>query len=115
MCVGLQSNEDMNILLTLDDRKCLNILHRHSVVSHKLEKLVDQSVNQADTILEEYAKYVKDGHADRMPAQLAKAFLNGVFTGTVAHLNDKEKRDSQIPPLKNLVVNDKSKWYEKNS
>ncbi len=52
-----------------------------------------QSVNQADAILAEYAKYAEGGHANRMPAQLAKAFLNGVLTGTVAHLNDKEHRD----------------------
>ncbi len=104
--MGLQSNEDVKVLLTLDDRKCLNILHLHCVDSHKLAKLIDQSVvNQADAILAEYDKYVEDGHANanRMPAQLAKAFLNGVFTGTAAHLNDKEQRDSQIPPLTNLV------------
>ena len=114
ICVGLQSNEEMNVLLALDDRKCLNILHRHSVDSHKLEKLVDQSVNQADTILKEYAKYAKDGHANRMPAQLAKAFLNGVFSGTVAHLNENEQRTLQIPPLTNLLNNDETPVYFKN-
>ncbi len=106
--VRLQSNEGVDALLTPDDRKCLEILHLHGVDSHKLEKLIDQSVNQADAILEEYAKYVEGGHANRMPAQLAKAFLNGVFTGTVAHLNDKEQRDLQIPPLTDLVNNDET-------
>jgi hypothetical protein len=101
--VRLQSNVDD--LLTPDERKCLEILRIHSVDSHKLEKLIDQSVNQADAILGEYAKYAEGGHANRMPAQLAKAFLNGVFTGTVTHLNDKEQRDLQIPPLIDLVNN----------
>ncbi len=79
--------------------------------SQKLEKLIDQSVNRADAILTEYAKYVEGGHANRMPAQLAKAFLNGVFTGTVAHLNEKEKRDAQIPPLKNLLGDDETSVF----
>ncbi len=68
--------------------------------SHKLEKMLDQSVNQADTVLAEYAK---GGDANRMPAQLAKAFLSGVFSGTVAHLNEKELRALHIPPLETLV------------
>ena len=71
--------------------------------SRKLEKLVDQSVNQADAILAEYKKNVEGGHPGRMPAQLAKAFLNGVFTATVTHLNDEKQRDAQTPPLKTLV------------
>ena len=84
--------------LSADDVKCLEILHLHGVDSRKLEKLIDQSVNQADAILKEYA-----GHPDRMPAQLAKAFLNGVFTATATHLNDEKQRDAQTPPLKTLV------------
>ena len=103
----------MKVLLTLDERKCLNILHRHSVDSKKLEKLVDQSVNQADTILKEYADYVKGGNKKRMPAQLAKAFLNGVFSGTVAHLNERDQRALQILPLTNLLDNKETPSYFK--
>jgi hypothetical protein len=114
MFVGLQSNEDMQVLLTLDDRKCLNMLHLHNVNSHKLVKLIDQSVNQADAIIQEYAEYAESGHPKRMPVQLAKAFLNGVFTATVTHLNDKEQRDSQIPPLENLLGNDETPIYFKH-
>ncbi len=55
----------------------------------------NQSVNQADAILAEYAKNVEGGHPDRMPAQLAKAFLNGVFTATATHLIDEKQRDAQ--------------------
>ena len=113
MFVGLQSNEDMQVLLTLDDRKCLNMLHLHNVNSHKLVKLIDQSVNQADAIIQEYAEYAESGHPKRMPAQLAKAFLNGVFTAAITHLNDKEQRDSQIPPLENLLGNDGTPAYFK--
>ncbi len=32
-----------------------------------------------------------------------KAFLNGVFSGTVAHTNEITQRASQIPPLETLV------------
>ncbi len=72
--------------------------------------MVDQSVNQADAILGEYARYAKRGSANRMPAQLAKALLNGVFSGTVAHLNETEHRALQIPPLGNLVNNEQTPW-----
>jgi hypothetical protein len=89
--------------LSADDVKCLEILHLHGVDSCKLEKLVDQTFNQADAILAEYKKSVEGGHPDRMPAQLAKAFLNGIFTATVTHLNDEKQRDAQEPPLKTLV------------
>jgi hypothetical protein len=95
--VRLQSNEAVDVLLTPDDRKCLEILHLHNVNSHKLVKLIDQSINQADAIIQEYAKYTESGHPKRMPAQLAKAFLNGVFTAAVTHLNDRDQRYSQIP------------------
>ncbi len=47
--------------LSADDVKCLEILHLHGVDSRKLEKLVDQSVNQADAILAEYAKNLEGG------------------------------------------------------
>jgi hypothetical protein len=113
----LRPNEAADALLTPDERKCLEILRMHSVDSHKLEKLIGPSVNQADAILEEYANYAKIGHANRIPAQLAKAFLNGVFTGTAAHLNDKEQRESQVSSLTNLLGNDetddrfKKDWY----
>jgi hypothetical protein len=86
--------------LSEDDLNCLELLHEHRVDSCKLKKMLDQSVNQADAILREYAEYAEGG---RMPAQLAKAFLNGVFSGTVAHLNEKKQRSLQIPPLRNLV------------
>ncbi len=88
------SSTTMNSL-TIDDHRCIEILHTHGVDSHKLEKMLDQSVNQADTVL---AEYVKSGDANRMPAQLAKAFLGGVFSDTVAHLNETELRELHIPP-----------------
>jgi hypothetical protein len=113
ICDGLQSNEDVKVLLTLDDRKCLKILHLHGVDSHKLQKLIDQSVNQAGAILGEYAKYAGGGHADRTPAQLAKAFLNGVFSDTVANLNEKKQCAIQIPSLTNLLGNDETPDYFK--
>ncbi len=49
-----------------------------------------------------------------MPAQLAKAFLNGVFTATVTHLNDEKQRDAQAPPLKTLVDDKNTPHYFKN-
>ena len=85
------------IQLSADDLICLELLHEHRVDSHKLEKLIDQSVNQADAIIDEYKR------TGKMPAQLAKAFLNGVFSGTVAHQNEVKLRELQIPPLRNLV------------
>jgi hypothetical protein len=42
--------------LSADDVKCLKILHLHGVDLRKLERLIDQNVNQADAILAEYAK-----------------------------------------------------------
>ncbi len=91
--------------LSEDDLNCLELLHEHRVDSCKLKKMLDQSVNQADAILREYAEYAKGDNANRMPAQLAKAFLNGVFTGTVAHLNEKKQRALQIPSLSKLLEN----------
>ncbi len=67
---------------------------------HKLEKLIDQSVNQANSILRDYDS------TGKIPAQLAKAFLNGIFAGTVAHLNEKKQRDLQLPPLQQLLDNE---------
>ena len=67
---------------------------------HKLEKLIDQSVNQANSILKDYDS------TGKMPAQLAKAFLNGIFAGTVAHLNEKKQRTLQLPPLQQLLNNE---------
>ena len=106
------SSTTMNSL-TLDDHKCIEILHRHGVDSHKLEKLLDQSVNQADTVLAQYDEYAKGGDAERMPAQLAKAFLSGVFSGTVAHLNETELRALHIPPLEILVNNPETPDWQK--
>ena len=60
--------------------------------------MLNQSVNQADTVLAEYKEYARSGDAKRMPAQLAKAFLSGIFSGTVAHLNETELRELHIPP-----------------
>ncbi len=67
--------------------------------SHKLKKMLDLNVNQADAILDEYDR------TGKMPAQMVKAFLNGVFSGTVAHTNEITQRDSQIPPLQKLLDN----------
>ena len=58
------SSTTMNSL-TLDDHKCIEILHRHGVDSHKLEKLLDQTFNQADTVLAQYDEYAKGGIAKR--------------------------------------------------
>jgi hypothetical protein len=82
-----------------DDRKCLELLHEHRVDSHKLKKMLDLNVNQADAILDEYRL------TGKMPAQLVKAFLNGVFSGTVAHSNEIAQRATQIPPLQKLLDN----------
>ena len=68
--------------------------------SHKLKKLIDQSVNQADSIIGEYDR------TKRLPTQLAKAFINGVFSGTVIHTNERDQRALQIPPLQQLVDNE---------
>ena len=82
-----------------DDFECLKLLHEHHVDAPKLKKLLDLNVNQADAILIEYERTKK------MPAQLVKAFLNGVFSGTVAHSNEFAQRASQIPPLQALLKN----------
>jgi hypothetical protein len=44
--VSTQQSTRMDAL-TPDDLKCIEILHRHGVDSHKLENMIDQSVNQA--------------------------------------------------------------------
>ena len=79
--------------------KLIELLHKHGMDAHKLEKLIDQSVNQADSII----KYYDD--TNKIPAQLAKAFLNGIFAGTVAHLNETKQRKLQLPPLQQLLDN----------
>ena len=83
--------------LSENDRNCLKLLHEHHVDSHKLKKMLGLNVNQADAIIDEYDR------TGKMPAQLVKAFLNGVFSGTVAHTNEIAQRASQIPPLQTLV------------
>jgi hypothetical protein len=77
----------------------LKLLHEHHVDCHKLKKMLDLNVNQADAIIDEYDR------TGKMPAQLVKAFLNGVFSGTVAHTNEIAQRASQIPPLQKLLDN----------
>jgi hypothetical protein len=64
---------------------------------NKLQKMLDLNVNQADAIIDE------SDRTGKMPAQLVKAFLNGVFSGTVAHTNEIAQWASQIPPLQTLV------------
>ena len=80
--------------------KLIGLLHKHGMDAHKLEKLIDQSVNQADSIIKNYDK------TNKIPAQLAKAFLNGIFAGTVAHLNETKQRKLQLPPLQQLLANE---------
>jgi hypothetical protein len=89
--VRSQSNEAVDVLLTPDDGKCLEILHLHNVDLHKLEMLKAQSVNQADVSLGNTRNALKAAMPNRMPTQLAKAFLNGVFSGTIAHLTERQR------------------------
>jgi hypothetical protein len=85
--------------LSADEFECVKLLREHHVDAPKLKKLLDLNLNQADAILIEYERTKK------MPAQLVKAFLNGVFSGTVAHSNEFAQRASQIPPLQALLKN----------
>ena len=99
--IGLYISSSIpSIHLSADDRICLDLLHQHGVDSHKLKKLIDQSVNQADSIIAEYER------TKTMPALLAKAFINGVFSGTVTHTNERDQRAVQIQPLQQLVDNE---------
>jgi len=41
----------------------------------------------------------------KMPVQLAKAFLGGVFSGNVVHTMERDQRDLQIGPLQKIVQN----------
>ncbi len=78
--------------LSAADRICLELLHQHGVGSHELEKMISNSLNQADVNTAAY------GHkAKRIPAQLAHTFLNGAFFGTFAHLNEGNQRALQQP------------------
>jgi hypothetical protein len=86
-------------VLPADDRACLDMLHKFGVDSKKLAKLLDQSVNQAGAMIAEYDRTKK------MPPQLAKAFLGGVFSGSVVHTNERDQRDLQIGPLQKIVQN----------
>jgi hypothetical protein len=79
-----------------DDRICLYLLHRHGIKSHKLEKLIDLSVNQVDVILDNYES------TKAMPAQLAKAFLNGAFSGIIANKNELKQLALQIGSLQEV-------------
>jgi hypothetical protein len=56
-------------------------------------------VNQAAALIAEYER------TKILPAALAKAFLSGINSGTVAHLNERDQRTLQIPPLQALVDN----------
>ncbi len=85
--------------LSADEFECLKLLREHHVDAPKLKMLLDLNVNQADAIRIEYERTKK------MPAQLVKAFLNGFFSGTVAHSNEIAQRASQIPPLQALLKN----------
>jgi hypothetical protein len=54
-------------------------------------------VNQAAALIAEHER------TGTLPAALAKAFLSGINSGTVAHLNERDQRTLQIPPLQALV------------
>jgi hypothetical protein len=83
--------------LSADERVCVGLMRKHGVDSKKLEKLIDQSVNQAGAMIAEYDR------TQKMPVQLAKAFLGGVFSGSVVHTNERDQRDLQIGPLLKIV------------
>ena len=85
--------------LSADEVVCVGLMRKHGVDSKKLEKLLDQSVNQAAALIAEYER------TGVLPAALAKAFLSGINSGTVAHLNERDQRTLQIPPLQALVDN----------
>ena len=85
--------------LSADEVVCVGLMRKHGVDSKKLEKLLDQSVNQAAALIAEYER------TGVLPAALAKAFLSGINSGTVAHTIERNQRAQQIPPLQALVDN----------
>ena len=95
----LGSIDSVAVDLSSDEQVCVGLMRKHGVDSKKLTKLLDQSVNQAAALISEYER------TGTLPAALAKAFLSGINSGTVAHLNERDQRTLQIPPLQALVDN----------
>jgi len=89
----------MLVLVTADEESCLHLLRTHVVGYKKLKKLLDGSVNQASALIEEYES------TKTIPAALAKAFLNGIFSGTAALTKEQDQRKLQIPPLLKMLNN----------
>jgi hypothetical protein len=85
--------------LSPDEQVCVVLMRKHGVDSNKLAKLLDQSANQAAALIAEYER------TGTLPAALAKAFLGGINSGTVAHTNERDQRALQIPALQALVQN----------
>ena len=77
----------------------MDLLREANVDSRKLKKLLDLSVTQADALIADYK------NTKTIPALLAKSFLNGGFSGIVAHMNERDQRALQIEPLQKLVDN----------